>query len=119
MLLRSFAFAAAAILSSIGVQAAYSSDGPNVMYYWGQVSIILHIYDYRSINSRIQDSADGKNTQSSLATYCKSGLADAYLISFLNKFNIGGLPGMNLAGTCETKFDGTKLLDCPDVGEGK
>lgn len=39
MLLRSIGIAAAALLSTAGVQAAYSSSGPNVMYYWGQVSI--------------------------------------------------------------------------------
>lgn len=38
MLLRSIGLAAAAFLSSFGVQAAYSSSAPNVMYYWGQVS---------------------------------------------------------------------------------
>lgn len=37
MLFRSLTIAAAAIFSTIGVQAAYSSKGPNVMYYWGQV----------------------------------------------------------------------------------
>jgi spermidine/putrescine-binding protein len=29
--------AAAAALSTLGVQAAYSSGGKNVIYYWGQV----------------------------------------------------------------------------------
>lgn len=28
----------AGLLKALHVQAAYSSNGPNVMYYWGQVS---------------------------------------------------------------------------------
>jgi hypothetical protein len=40
MLARSLAFATAAIFSALGVQAAYTKDGPNVMYYWGQVCVI-------------------------------------------------------------------------------
>lgn len=30
--------AIAGLLKTLNVQAAYSSNGPNVMYYWGQVS---------------------------------------------------------------------------------
>lgn len=41
MLLRTLGITAAAtILASVGgVQAKYSTSGPNVFYYWGQVSI--------------------------------------------------------------------------------
>jgi hypothetical protein len=38
MLMRALGIAAATLLSSISVQAAYTANGPNVFYYWGQVS---------------------------------------------------------------------------------
>ncbi|KAK4512540.1 ferroxidase fet3 [Mucor velutinosus] len=98
MLLRSIGITAAALLSSCGVQAAFSSNSPNVMYYWGQ------------------NSAGGSSTQGSLASYCNSGQADAVILSFLNIFNVGSLPGINLSSACETKFPGTDLLTCPAIG---
>ncbi|KAG1349570.1 hypothetical protein G6F62_003542 [Rhizopus arrhizus] len=79
--------------------AAYSSNGVNVMHYWGQ------------------NSAGGSNTQGSLASYCQSGQVDVVILSFLNKFNMGGLPEINLASACEqTFFPNTNLLHCPTVG---
>ncbi|KAG2202728.1 hypothetical protein INT46_003236 [Mucor plumbeus] len=98
MLLRSIGITAAALLSSCGVQAAFSSSSPNVMYYWGQ------------------NSAGGSSTQGSLASYCNSGQTDAVILSFLNIFNVGGLPGINLSNACETTFPGTTLLTCPAIG---
>ncbi|KAI8343847.1 glycoside hydrolase superfamily, partial [Blakeslea trispora] len=80
-----------------GVQAKYSSNGPNVFYYWGQ------------------NSAGGSSTQSSLADYCNSGLADGIILSFLNVFNVGNDPGMNFAGACKTTFTGSDLLSCPTI----
>ena len=101
MLLRSIGIAAAALLSSCGVQAAFSSSSPNVMYYWGQ------------------NSAGGSSTQDSLASYCNSGKTDAVILSFLHIFNVGGLPGINFSNACETTFPGTALLTCPAIGTGK
>ncbi|KAG2208479.1 hypothetical protein INT47_010175 [Mucor saturninus] len=99
MLLRFIGITAATLLSSICVEAAYSTSKPNVFYYWGQ------------------NSAGGGSTQSSLSYYCQSGQADAVILSFLNVFNVGGLPGMNLAGACQTTFPGLQLLSCPSVGD--
>ncbi|KAI8365692.1 glycoside hydrolase superfamily [Choanephora cucurbitarum] len=78
-------------------QARYSSSKPNVFYYWGQ------------------NSAGGSSTQSSLATYCDSGLVDGVILSFLHVFNIGGDPGMNFAGACKTTFPDSNLLSCPNI----
>ncbi|KAI8979609.1 chitinase 2 [Mycotypha africana] len=90
--------ATAALLASYTAQAAFNPSGPNVMYYWGQNSV------------------GGGSSQASLATYCNSGQVDGLLISFLNVFNVGGQPGLNLANTCETTFPGTSLLNCPEIG---
>jgi hypothetical protein len=38
MLLRTLGITAAAILAAAGVEAKYTTSGPNVFYYWGQVS---------------------------------------------------------------------------------
>ncbi|KAI7905095.1 chitinase 2 [Cokeromyces recurvatus] len=99
MLLRTIGFAIAALLASNGVQASYSPNSPNVMYYWGQ------------------NSAGGSNTQGTLASYCETGKVDVLLLSFLHIFNVGGLPGVNLANACETYFDGTNLVNCPNIGK--
>lgn len=41
-------------------------------------------------------------------------------MSFITEFNVGGLPTLNLASACEkTYFDGTNLLKCPQVANGK
>lgn len=103
MLTRTFlGMAISAFLASTGVQAAWSSNGPNVMYYWGQ------------------NSAGGSNTQASLGTYCESGQVDAVLLSFLHVFNVGGTPEINLSSACAgTYFPNTQLLSCPAVGAGK
>ncbi|RCH91182.1 Chitinase 1, partial [Rhizopus azygosporus] len=100
MLTRTFlGMAISAFLASTGVQAAWSSHGPNVMYYWGQ------------------NSAGGSNTQASLGTYCESGQVDAVLLSFLHVFNVGGIPEINLSSACAgTYFPNTQLLSCPAVG---
>ncbi|ORE05826.1 chitinase 2 [Rhizopus microsporus var. microsporus] len=100
MLTRTFlGMAISAFLASTGVQAAWSSRGPNVMYYWGQ------------------NSAGGSNTQASLGTYCESGQVDAVLLSFLHVFNVGGIPEINLSNACAgTYFPNTQLLSCPAVG---
>ncbi|GAA5795914.1 chitinase 1 [Helicostylum pulchrum] len=98
MLFRSLGFAAAALLSSVCVEAAYTANGPNILYYWGQ------------------NSAGGGNTQGTLGSYCKTGKMDGVLISFLHIFNVGGKPGMNLSNACETTFPGLQLLDCPAIG---
>ncbi|KAI8985151.1 chitinase 1 [Pilobolus umbonatus] len=88
------------LLSSLGVQSAYQPDKPNVLYYWGQ------------------NSAGSSTSQQRLSYYCNSGLADIILLSFLNTFNINGLPGINLSNACEgTVFPGSQLLSCPDIGK--
>lgn len=38
-------------------------------------------------------------------------------MSFITQFNVGGLPAMNLANACETAFEGSQLLNCPDIGK--
>ncbi|KAI9281908.1 chitinase 1 [Sporodiniella umbellata] len=86
-------------LTSLGIQTAYTPEGPNVMYYWGQ------------------NSAGGASTQGSLASYCQSGQVDVVLLSFLNIFNVGGLPQVNFASACEKSyFPNTQLLSCPAIG---
>jgi chitinase len=44
---------------------------------------------------------------------------DAVILSFLDVFNVGGLPDINLSNACAgTYFSGTTLLTCPAVGTG-
>ncbi|KAG1138049.1 hypothetical protein G6F37_010796 [Rhizopus arrhizus] len=91
--------AIAGLLKTLNVQAAYSSNGPNVMYYWGQ------------------NSAGGTTTQGTLSSYCQSGQADIILLSFLHIFNVAGLPQINLSNACEnTYFPNSQLLSCPAIG---
>ncbi|CEP11312.1 hypothetical protein [Parasitella parasitica] len=99
MFLRSVGITAAVLLSSYGTHAAFSSSTPNVMYYWGQ------------------NSAGGGSTQSTLASYCNSGIADALIMSFLYVFNVGGLPSINFSNACQTTFSGTNLLTCSAIGK--
>ncbi|KAI8071473.1 glycoside hydrolase superfamily [Gongronella butleri] len=87
-------------LASIKAQAASIPDNA-VSFYWGQNSA----------------AAGGSGNQESLATYC-DGSADVILLSFLTNFNVGGLPTLNFASACEnTYFDGTTLLNCPNIGK--
>lgn len=73
-------------------------DTPSVVQYWGQ------------------NSGGG---QQPLATYCDDS-TDALLMSFVNNFNIGSLPDLNLASSCKgSNFPNTNLLDCPQVSSGK
>ncbi|RCH80863.1 Chitinase 1 [Rhizopus stolonifer] len=89
----------ASLLTTLQVQAVYSRNGPNVMYYWGQ------------------NSANGATTQGTLASYCQTGQVDAILLSFLHIFNVGGLPQVNFANACEgTYFPNSQLLFCPAIG---
>ncbi|ORY93852.1 chitinase, partial [Syncephalastrum racemosum] len=70
-------------------------DTHSVVQYWGQ------------------NSGGG---QQPLATYCDES-TDALIMSFVNNFNIGSLPDLNLASSCKgTDFPNTNLLDCPQVG---
>ncbi|KAG1042898.1 hypothetical protein G6F43_011788 [Rhizopus delemar] len=93
------AAAKAGLLKALHVQAAYSPNGPNVMYYWGQ------------------NSAGGATTQGTLSSYCQSGKADIILLSFLHIFNLGGLPQISLSNACEnTFFPNSQLLSCPAIG---
>lgn len=62
--------------------------------------------------------AGGSGSQKNLAYYCDDN-TDVILLSFLTTFNIGGLPSLNFANACETYFDGTTLLNCPNIAAGK
>ncbi|CAO3587987.1 unnamed protein product [Absidia cylindrospora] len=91
--------AAIALLASSTVQAA-SVPANAVAEYWGQNSA----------------GAGGSGSQQNLATYCDDS-TDIILLSFLTEFNVGGLPALNFANACETTFDGTQLLHCPNIGK--
>ncbi|KAI8071474.1 glycoside hydrolase superfamily [Gongronella butleri] len=86
--------AATMALAACQVQAAGIPSNA-VVEYWGQNSA---------------------NNQKNLAFYCDES-TDVLVLSFLMEFNVGGLPGLNFANTCETFFDGTTLLNCPQIGD--
>ncbi|KAI9490713.1 glycoside hydrolase superfamily, partial [Zychaea mexicana] len=74
--------------------------GPSIVQYWGQNSA----------------GATGSGSQKSLGEYCDDGFTDTFVMAFVNQFNVGSLPNMNLADACkDTFFPGTQLLHCPQV----
>ncbi|KAJ1919923.1 Chitinase 2 [Mycoemilia scoparia] len=78
----------------------------NVGLYWGQNSFgATH---------------PGVPGQKAIEEYCSYDTSDIYLVSFLNIFNAGSdsPPGLNLANACETTFNDSSLLHCPDTGKG-
>ncbi|KAI8339164.1 glycoside hydrolase superfamily [Chlamydoabsidia padenii] len=85
--------------SLLQVQAA-DIPANAVAQYWGQNSA----------------ESDGSGTQKNLASYCDDS-TDILVLSFLCEFNLGGLPVLDFAGACTTKFDGTKLLHCPSIAK--
>ncbi|KAI9305999.1 glycoside hydrolase superfamily [Cunninghamella echinulata] len=90
--------AAALLLISNGVEAGLPDKF--VAEYWGQNSA----------------GAAGAGSQKNLAAYCDDN-TDVFLLSFLTSFNVGGLPSLNLANACETTFEGTTLLECPNIAK--
>lgn len=73
------------------LQNSLASD--EVVLYWGQASA---------------------GNQLSLGEYCKETAGDIYVISFINNFNADSLT-LNIAGACETTFEGSTLLHCPSI----
>ncbi|KAJ1673900.1 Chitinase 2 [Spiromyces aspiralis] len=68
----------------------------NFVMYWGQ-------------NSRGQS-----DSQKPLAEYCQGDTVDVFSIAFMN-----GFPNilLNFANACETTFNGSTLLHCPQIGK--
>ncbi|KAJ2337294.1 Chitinase 2 [Coemansia sp. RSA 2681] len=60
--------------------------------------------------------SDPANWEGSLASYCQDATFDVINISFVTNFNLTGLPVLNHAFHCETVFNGTNTLHCPDIG---
>ncbi|KAJ1879778.1 Chitinase 2 [Coemansia sp. RSA 1722] len=85
--------------------AAYdSSCSTNVVTYWGQ----------NSWGGGHLDQPD--KWEKPLAAYCEDSTFDVINISFLTNFNLTGLPVLNHAFHCETVYNGTNTLHCPDIG---
>ncbi|KAF9135035.1 Chitinase 1 [Linnemannia schmuckeri] len=71
----------------------------NVVNYWGQNSV----------------SFTG-GTEGDLVTYCQDDTVDVFVIAFISQI-VNGAPILNLANHCETTFPGSRLLNCPKVGQ--
>ncbi|KAF9995190.1 Chitinase 1 [Entomortierella chlamydospora] len=85
-------------LVSRSVSAFNPLSSTNVVNYWGQNSVY----------------ATGGN-ESSLAVYCQDSTVDAFAIAFVSQI-VNGEPILNLSDHCGNTFDGSSLLDCPQVG---
>lgn len=89
---------------ALGVQAGFNPTGSNnVEVYWGQ-------------NSYGQGS--GSLAQQRLSYYCSDSNVDIITLAFVTNINgNGGAPEINFAnaGNNCTTFDGTSLLDCPQI----
>ncbi|KAJ1945257.1 Chitinase 2, partial [Linderina macrospora] len=59
---------------------------------------------------------DEANWEKDLAEYCNDNTFDIINLSFVTNYKISGLLVLNHAGYCETKFNGTNTLMCPDIG---
>ncbi|KAF9160216.1 Chitinase 1 [Actinomortierella ambigua] len=70
----------------------------NVVNYWGQNSVSY---------------SGGK--EASLATYCQENTVDVFAVAFVHQI-VDGKPLLNLANHCETTFNGSRLLHCPQIG---
>ncbi|KAL1970816.1 hypothetical protein VTN77DRAFT_2650 [Rasamsonia byssochlamydoides] len=95
-----------AFLSALrGAQAAWDlSSSSNIAVYWGQNSL---------------GATDG-SMQQNLAYYCQNSDVDVFQLAFVTVINgIGGVPEINFAnsGNNCTTFEGTALLNCPQIGE--
>ncbi|KAB8236948.1 Glycoside hydrolase 18 protein [Aspergillus alliaceus] len=95
-----------ALSSFQGAQAALNLNNPNnIAVYWGQ-------------NSYGQST--GPYVQQRLSYYCRNTDTDVYQISFLTRFNgVGGAPEVNFANAGDncTTFEGTNLLNCPQIAD--
>ncbi|KAJ1944707.1 Chitinase 2, partial [Linderina macrospora] len=97
-------FLAAAGLAA-SASAAYSPTcANNIVTYWGQNS-----WGGGHLN-------DPANWERPLAAYCQDDTFDIINLSFVINYNLTGLPVLNHAFHCETKFNGTNTLRCPDIG---
>jgi chitinase len=96
----------AALAAVQGVRAGFDpSSSSNIAVYWGQ-------------NSYGQSS--GSLEQQNLAYYCQNADIDVFQLSFVTVINgPGGAPEVNFAnaGNACTTFDGTALLNCPQIGD--
>lgn len=97
------------MLASASLSQAFSADGINYVNYWGQ-------------NSYGAGGGPQSNWQKNLASYCEDSVEDVLVLSFLTTFfGTGGKPVVdfsNASNNCTT-FDGTTLLNCPQIGQGK
>ncbi|KAI8148863.1 glycoside hydrolase superfamily [Fennellomyces sp. T-0311] len=85
-----------------GVTKAAFLQSPGLVQYWGQNSA----------------GAAGSGQQMALSSYCDDGSTDAFIMAFINEFNVGSLPNLNLANACKDSFfPGTQLLHCPQVAQ--
>ncbi|KAI8090004.1 glycoside hydrolase superfamily [Halteromyces radiatus] len=90
------------ILYGIHCVLAIYPQGPGLVHYWGQHSFV-----------------EDQKRQQPLASYC-DGVSEAVIIAFISGFNMqgDGLPLLNLADSCDGPvFEGTTLLNCPNVGK--
>jgi chitinase len=101
-----YIFSGATVIAGLlGAQAALDvSSSTNVAVYWGQNSY---------------NAASGDLEQHNLAYYCQNADIDVLQLSFVTVINgPGGAPEINFANIGDncTTFDGTSLLNCPQVG---
>ncbi|KAJ2609554.1 Chitinase 2 [Coemansia sp. RSA 1365] len=93
------------LVQTISVLATYSPTcANNVVTYWGQNS-----WGGAHLN-------DSDHWEKPLASYCEDSTFDIINISFLTNFNLTGLPVLNHAFHCETTYNFTNTLHCPDIG---
>ncbi|KAF8925072.1 Chitinase 1, partial [Haplosporangium bisporale] len=85
-------------LVSHSVSAFNALASTNVVNYWGQNSV----------------SSTGGN-EAALATYCQDNTIDVFAIAFVSQI-VNGQPILNLANHCGNTFNGSSLLNCPQVG---
>ncbi|KAF9080181.1 Chitinase 1 [Mortierella sp. AD031] len=71
----------------------------NVVNYWGQNSV----------------SSTG-GSEGDLVTYCQDDTVDVFVIAFVSQI-VNGAPILNLANHCGNTFPGSRLLNCPKVGQ--
>ncbi|KAJ1760189.1 Chitinase 2 [Coemansia sp. RSA 1807] len=94
----------ASLLATNALAAYNPSCSNNVVTYWGQ----------NSWGGAHLDSPD--NWEKPLASYCEDSTFDVINISFLTNYNLTGLPVLNHAFHCETTYNYTNTLHCPDIG---
>ena len=91
---------------AIGAQAGFNpSASNNVEVYWGQNSY---------------GAGSGSLAQQRLSYYCTNPNVDIITMAFVTEINgAGGAPEINFAnaGNNCTTFDGTQLLNCPQIAE--